>query len=132
MHRGENWQDRHWSSRALHRVDELTSHAGAGLTAVAVLVLWAVIGAVTGFPDWWETVLYSVTSSVTLVVVFAIQHTQTRQQLATQRKLDELLRALPDADDRVIAVEEATDGELEALAGRNLEQRERAADQTPR
>ena len=80
VHRGENWQDRHWSSRALHRVDELTSHAGSGLTAVAVLVLWAVIGAVTGFPDWWETVLYSVTSSVTLVVVLGPAVLQIQDQ----------------------------------------------------
>ncbi len=60
-------------------------------------------------------------------MVFAIQHTQARQQSATQRKLDELLRAMPNADDRLIAVEEAPDAELEALADRNLADREAAA-----
>lgn len=67
-----------------------------------------------------------VSSSVTLVMVFAIQHTQTRQQSATQRKLDELLRALPAADRRLIAVEEAPDAELEALAELNLADRDQA------
>ncbi len=88
--------------------------------------LWLVVGLVYTFPDWWETVLYSVTSAITLVMVFVIQHTQTRQQSATQRKLDELLRAMPTADDRLIAVEEAPDQELGALAELNLADRERS------
>jgi hypothetical protein len=31
-------------------------------------------------------------------MVFVIQHTQARHQAATQRKLDEIVRALPEAD----------------------------------
>ena len=120
------WSQRQWSSRALHRVGELSSHAGAGFIAAVLVVTWAVVGVVVGFPGWWETVLYSTTASVTFVMVFAIQHTQARQQSATQRKLDELLRALTSADDRLIAVEEAPDEELEALADLNLEDRENA------
>jgi len=127
----EAWKDRHWSSRVLHRVDEVTSRSGAGLTAGLAVIAWALVGLVAGFPDWWETALYAASSSVTLVVVFAIQHSSTRQQLSMQRKLDELLRALPDADDRVIAVEEAADDELERLAGQSLEHRQRAGDRTP-
>ncbi len=59
-------------------------------------------------------------------MVFAIQHTQARQQSGTQRKLDELLRAQPLADNRIIAVEEAPDAELEALADLNMADREQA------
>jgi len=64
-------------------------------------------------------------------MVFAIQHTQARQQSATQRKLDELLRAQPLADNRIIAVEEAPDAELEALADLNLADREQAEGPLP-
>ncbi len=60
-------------------------------------------------------------------MVFAIQHTQARQQAAIQRKLDEVLRAITTADDRLIAVEEAPDEELEALADLNMEDRDRSA-----
>lgn len=123
---GSSWAERHWSSRALHRLGEVTSHAGAGLCAAAAVLTWLVVGLVRSFPDWWETVLYSVTASVTFVMVFAIQHTQTRQQSATQRKLDELIRAMSSADDRLIAVEEAPDEELEALADSSLADREDA------
>ena len=123
---GDSWRERHWSSRVLHRVDELTSHAVAGLLAGTSVVVWTVVGLVAGFPDWWQTVLYSSSSCVTLLMVFVIQHSSTRQQLSMQRKLDELLRASPAADDRVIAVEEAADDELEELAGKSLERRARA------
>lgn len=121
------WLERKWSSRALHRLGELMSHAGAGLVAVAAVLLWLVVGLVKSFPAWWEATLYATSSSITLVMVFAIQHTQARQQAAIQRKLDEVLRAMTTADDRLIAVEEAPDEELEALADLNIEDRDRSA-----
>ena len=124
---GEGWEQRHWTSRTLHRLGELSAHAGAGLAAALAVLAWLAIGIAHGFPDWWETVLYATGSSVTLVMVFAIQHTQTRQQSATQRKLDELLRAQPQADDSLIAVEEATDHELQSRADLNLADRQEAA-----
>ncbi len=53
-------------------------------------------------------------------------NTQARQQSATQRKLDELLRALPAADNRLIATEGAPDDELKALAELNDRDRDHA------
>jgi low affinity Fe/Cu permease len=47
-------------------------------------------------------------SSITLVIVFAIQHTQGREQAATQRKLDEVIRATPGADESLMMLEEAS------------------------
>ena len=73
----------------------------------------------TGFPSWWHIALYSTTSAVTVVTAFATQHTHRREQLVIQRKLDELVRAQPEADDRVIAAEAATDAELDGLMEAN-------------
>lgn len=73
-------------------------------------------------------VLYSVTGSVTFVMVFVIQHTQERQTSATQRKLDELIRSSVRADNTLIAVEEAPDEHLQALAHLNLADRQQASD----
>jgi low affinity Fe/Cu permease len=47
-------------------------------------------------------------------MVFVIQHTQARHQAATQRKLDEILRALPEAGNSLPALEHASDEELRA------------------
>jgi len=117
---------RRWSSRLLHRLGELTSHSWAGSVVAATVVVWLGVGAVVGFPGWWVAALEITSSAVTLVMVFAIQHTQARQESATQRKLDELLRALPTADNRLIAVEEGPDAELEALIDRDLTDRDQA------
>jgi low affinity Fe/Cu permease len=116
------------SSRTLHRFDDISSHAGAGLAAAAFVLVWLIVGLVWHFPVWWQTVLYSTSASVTLVMVFAIQHTQSRQQLATQRKLDELLRTQPAANEQLIAAEDAPDEELRALADLNMADRERAVE----
>jgi low affinity Fe/Cu permease len=40
-------------------------------------------------------------------MLFVIQHLQARDRTVMQRKLDEILRSLPNADNRVIAVGEA-------------------------
>ena len=120
------WATRHWSSRTLHRVGDAVAHAASGIVAAILVVGWLALGLTTGFPDWWETTLYAITGSVTFVMVFVIQHTQQRQTAATQRKLDELLRSSERADSTVIAVEEAADGDLEALTQRHVADRERA------
>jgi low affinity Fe/Cu permease len=50
---------------------------------------------------------------VTLVMLFVIQHTQSRHQLALQLKLDELIRTSPAADDQVVRIEAADVDELD-------------------
>lgn len=109
----------------LHRIGEASEHAAAGLIAAGALFTWIAVGIVARFSAWWENVLYIASSSVTVVMVFALQHTQARQQAVTQRKLDELLRAQPTADDRLIALEGASDEELAALTDLSHAYRER-------
>ena len=107
------------SSNLLHRLGAWSSKAVAGVTVACLLAGWGIVGIIAGFPSWWQVALYSTTSAITVVMVFAIQHTQHREQLVTQRKLDELVRAQPGADDRLIAAEAATDAELDNLIEAN-------------
>jgi low affinity Fe/Cu permease len=122
-----DWEQRHWTSRLLHRVGDAAGHSVAGIVAAILVVVWVVVGAVSGFATWWQVVLYSVTGSVTFVMVFVIQHAQQRQTSGTQRKLDELIRSSAPADNSLIAVEEAPDEHLQALTHLNLADRTRAA-----
>lgn len=121
------WEQRHWSSRLLHRLGGVAAHSGAGIVATVLVLGWAVVGFLFGFPEWWKTVLYSVTGSVTFVMVFVIQHAQERQTSGTQRKLDELIRSSSHADNTLIAVEEAPDEHLQALAHLNIADHKKAA-----
>lgn len=125
-HHAAGWKERHWTSRLLHRVGEIVGHSNAGMVAATGILIWAVIGILSRFPSWWETTLYAVTASTTFVMVFVIQHTQTRQISAMQRKLDELVRTHDRANDALIAAEEAPDDEIEAMTDRSLADRSQA------
>jgi low affinity Fe/Cu permease len=103
-------------SRLLHAIGEITSRARATLVVGVVLVVFAGALGVYGFPPSWETGFSAVAAAVTLVMLFVIQHTQSRHQLSLQLKLDELIRASPKADDQLVRIEVADDQELDELA----------------
>ena len=67
-----------------------SAHAAAGLTAVVAVLDWFALGAVVGFPDWWETVMAVTSSTITLVTVVATQHTH-----AVRSWLDGLVHSMP-------------------------------------
>jgi low affinity Fe/Cu permease len=95
------------ASRLLHRIDHFTSLPSVAVTATILVVCSVAIGAGLGFPAKWVASFEVSVSAVTLIMVFAIQHTQAREQAATQRKLDELIRALPGASEKFMMLEEA-------------------------
>ena len=101
-------------STVLHRVGDATSRAGVAVGVAIGVVGFLLVLARVGFPESWQTEFATVAASITLVMVFVIQHTQNRQQLATQLKLDELIRASPGADDGLVHIESADDAELVA------------------
>jgi low affinity Fe/Cu permease len=104
--------DRPMPSRVLHAFDALTTRAGAAIVvALAVLAIW-VIDVWSGFDTDLQVAFGTVCSGITVTMVFVIQHTQRRAQQATQLKLDELIRSLPQADDRVVKLEAASDAEI--------------------
>lgn len=95
------------ASRLLHRIDHFTSLPSVAITATVLVLCSVAIGAGLGFPTRWVASFDVSVSGLTLVMVFAIQHTQAREQDATQRKLDELIRALPGASEKLMMLEEA-------------------------
>ncbi len=102
-------------SRGLHWIGDGTSRAGAALVAAALIIVFAVALAIDHFPINWETAFSAIASAVTLVMLFVVQHTQSRHQMALQLKLDELIRTSPGADDQLVHIEIADDAELDEL-----------------
>ena len=99
-------------SRILHWVGDVTARASATVVVTLVLVIYGVVLGVKVFPGRWQTGFSTAVEAVTLVMLFVIQHTQSRQQLVTQLKLDELIRSSPHADDLLVHLEVADDTEL--------------------
>jgi low affinity Fe/Cu permease len=101
-------------SRLLWRVDHWTGHPLTAVSVLAAGLAWVCLSVAFGFPNLWERAFQTLVAAVTVVMVFVIQHTQARHQAATQRKLDEILRVLPDANNAPLALEHASDEELRA------------------
>lgn len=100
------------SSRILQSLDRLTSRVSTALIIVVVLVAFNVELAVRGFPDRWQIIYSTVTNTAVVILLFALKHTDNRQQTALQLKLDELIRALPSADNHLVQIEHAAEKEL--------------------
>ena len=83
--------------------------------AVTLIVVWAATGPIFHYSDTWQLVINTGTTIITFLMVFLIQNTQNRDAVAIHLKLDELIRALKGARNKLVDLEELSDEELEAL-----------------
>ena len=128
---GQKTEQRHPGSRALHALDRWAAGPTLAVSVVIADLVWVLASALFGFPARLETIFQTLVAATTLAMVFVIQHTQTREQAATQRKLDEILRASPGADNSLITLEEAPDNELKAATDDHRDARRDARRQRP-
>lgn len=108
-----------WFAQVSSAAGYATGHPLAFVLSCAAVLLWAISGPLFGFSDTWQLVINTATTVVTYLLVFVIQNTQNRDSAALHLKLDEILRALPQARTE-LAVEHLEQASEEVLA----EQRE--------
>jgi low affinity Fe/Cu permease len=101
--------------RFAHTTSHLVGTAWAFFAAVVVIVAWALTGPVFHFSDTWQLVINTGTTIVTFLMVFLIQNTQNRDAKAIHLKLDELIRAVEAARNRLVDLEDLSDDELAKL-----------------
>ncbi|HEX2851430.1 MAG TPA: low affinity iron permease family protein [Acidimicrobiales bacterium] len=82
------------------------------LIALGIIAAWAVSGPMMHYSDTWQLVINTFTTLVTFVMVFVIQNSQNRDGRAIQLKLDELICAIRDADDRLVGIEEEPEKQI--------------------
>jgi low affinity Fe/Cu permease len=85
------------------------------VVCVLLVVLWAATGPLFRFSDTWQLVINTGTTIVTFLMVFLIQNSQNREGQAVQAKLDELIRALQDAQNSFIGLERRTEKEIAGM-----------------
>ena len=83
--------------------------------ACAVVVVWVIAGPMFGYSDTWQLVINTGTTIVTFLMVFLVQHTQNRDSRALHLKLDEILRSLDTARNKLMNLENCSDEELDQI-----------------
>jgi low affinity Fe/Cu permease len=94
---------------------KIVGHPLAFSVAILIIIIWAITGPIFQFSDTWQLVINTGTTIITFLIVFLIQNTQNRDGEAVQLKLDELIRALRSADNKILDIEDLTERDLERL-----------------
>ena len=94
-------------SRRIDHITDALGHPLAVVIAAASVLAWAVIGPFVHFTDRWQVSVQTATALVTFLMIFCVQHTQSKDDAAMQAKLDELIRAVSPARDDLIGIERA-------------------------
>lgn len=98
----------HFSSK----VTKITGSVYAFLFAFFVVIIWAATGSLFHYSDTWQLVINTGTTIVTFLMVFIIQHSQNKDTIALQLKLDELI-SVSKASNKLISVENLSDEDLQ-------------------
>jgi low affinity Fe/Cu permease len=94
--------------------------------AVLVIAVWLLTGPTFHFSDTWQLIINTATTIITFLMVFLIQNTQNRDAKAVHLKLDELIRAIKDARNELVDLEDLSDEELKTLEEQFRHMRTRA------
>jgi low affinity Fe/Cu permease len=83
--------------------------------AFAIVIAWVAGGFLFHFSEKWESAIGTVSSVITILMVFLIQKSQNKDSLAIQLKLNELVAAHEQASNRLVNVEGMTEEELKVI-----------------
>jgi low affinity Fe/Cu permease len=87
----------------------------AFICALVSIIIWLIFGPFTNYSDTWQLTINTSTTIITFLMVFLIQRSQNRDIAAVHIKLDEIIRAMTEARNEMISVEELSEKELERL-----------------
>lgn len=96
------------------KASELLGRPWVFVVALLLLVGWASSGPLLGFSDTWQLIVNTSTTIITFLMVFIIQNTQNRDNLAMQIKLDTLMKKAGVTSKDLLDAEDKSDKQLEA------------------
>jgi low affinity Fe/Cu permease len=112
-------------AESFNRMAKATSracgHPATFVASVLLCVVWLATGPIFHYSDTWQLVINTATTVLTFLVVFLIQNTQNRDAAAMQIKLDELIRAVHGAQNRMVDLESLSEEELDKYKARFAE-----------
>jgi low affinity Fe/Cu permease len=113
----------HAVTRLADSITELTGRPWAWVLSVIVVAVWVLGLLHYGVHDaGYLLVIQTISSVITLVMVFLIQHSTERSNRAVQLKLDALIAAQENTENKIIGVEERPAAEIKKLQEEAREQ----------
>jgi low affinity Fe/Cu permease len=97
--------DTAWFYRLATGASMAAGSAWMFLGSLVACAVWVLVGPLFHWGELWHLIPTSILTWTTWLLVVLIQNTQTRQEEALQKKLDELIRAVDKADNRLIGLE---------------------------
>jgi low affinity Fe/Cu permease len=96
-------------------ITKFTGSGPAFTIALAFVIVWAVTGPIFDYSETWQLVINTGTTIITFLMVFIIQHSQNKDSLALQLKLDELIYSMGGASNELVDAENLCEEDLKAL-----------------
>jgi low affinity Fe/Cu permease len=87
---------------------------------LATIIVWSLAGPLFGFSDTWQLVINTGTTIITFLMVFLIQNTQNKDAEAMHIKLDELIRAIGQARNALLNLEDLEIEDLDRIRAEYL------------
>jgi len=112
-----------------HTTSEAVGSSGTFIVGLSAIVTWVMLGPYFHYSDTWQLVINTATTIVTFLMVFLIQNTQNRDARAIHLKLDELIRSVEGARNRLVDLEDLSDKELARLQQEFQRLREGSSDE---
>ena len=95
------------------------------MSANGLMLIWLIYGYFEHYSEQSQMILNTVTSIITFVMLFLIQKGQNKADKATQLKLDEIIFALENGNNKRLGIESLTEAELDQIKEEyNLEEDE--------
>ncbi len=104
--------------RLAHRASRLSGASQTFIGACCVVLVWLASGPLFGFSDTWQLVINTSTTIITNLLLFLLQNSQNRAMDALHIKLDEIIKALISADNKLLGAERFTEEQLKQLLHR--------------
>ncbi len=101
--------------KAAGSITTFTGSAPAFTIALGFVVVWAATGPMFDYSEPWQLVINTGTTIITFLMVFIIQHSQNKDSLALQLKLDELIYSMGGASNELVDAENLCEEDLKAL-----------------
>jgi low affinity Fe/Cu permease len=94
-------------------ISKLMGRPTSFIFALVVLLMWSCSGPLLGFSDTWQLIINTGTTIITFLMVFIIQNTQNRDNIAINIKLDVLMQKAGIDSSKLLGAEDLSDRELE-------------------